>query len=140
MAAQPVTIPVSDSKKVEPNNVVDPKASTLYQHEELSEGSDISHLDEKFAANPFVDPKVAEHYRDLYGKAKYECRHVFDPDLSWTPKEERKLVRKIDWHVCLWACVMFFALEVDRSNLQQAVSDSMLDQLGLSTDEYNYGT
>jgi hypothetical protein len=30
-------------------------------------------------------------------------------------------------------CVMFFGLQVDRSNLIQAVSDNMLDELGLST-------
>ena len=95
--------------------------------------------EEKFAANPFKDPKVADHYRNIYENAKYECRHVFDPDLEWEPREERKLVRKLDWHVCLWACIMFFALQVDRGNLSQAVSDNMLDQLGLSTDEYNYG-
>lgn len=34
---------------------------------------------------------------------------------------------------------MCFALQVDRDNLAQAVSGSMLDQLGLSTNEYNYG-
>lgn len=53
--------------------------------------------------NPFADPAVAAHYAALYEKAKYECRHVFDPNLQWTPQEERRLVRKLDWHVCLWA-------------------------------------
>ena len=139
MAAQPVTGPVHHSDKIESKND-NPKVNSLYQESELSHSSDVPKVDQQFALNPFTDPAVAEHYRQVYEKAKYECRHVFDPDLEWTPKEERKLVWKIDWHVCLWACVMFLALEVDRSNLKQAVSDDMLDQLGLSTNEYNYGT
>lgn len=53
--------------------------------------------------NPFRDPDVAARYALLYEKAQYECRHVFDPTMTWTPAEEKKLVRKLDWHVCLWA-------------------------------------
>lgn len=53
--------------------------------------------------NPFADPEVAERYAALYEKAKYECRHVFDPTMTWTREEERRLVRKIDAKVCLWA-------------------------------------
>ncbi|KAG6359500.1 hypothetical protein INS49_013021 [Diaporthe citri] len=95
--------------------------------------------DGTLAANPFADPAVAEHYRAVYEKAQYECRHAFDPELEWSRKEERGLVRRLDWHVCTWACIMCFALQVDRDNLGQAVSGNMLDQLGLSTNEYNYG-
>ncbi|KAK1250252.1 hypothetical protein MKX08_010255 [Trichoderma sp. CBMAI-0020] len=89
--------------------------------------------------NPFRDPVVAQHWRDVYEKSQYECRHVFDPSLSWSEEEERRLVRKLDWRICLWACVMFFGLQVDRGNLAQAVSDNMLDDLGLTTNDYNYG-
>ncbi|KAL2847219.1 major facilitator superfamily domain-containing protein [Aspergillus pseudoustus] len=89
--------------------------------------------------NPFVDPEVAERYAQIYENAEYECRHAFDPKLTWTREEERAIVRKIDWHVCLWACVMFFGLQVDRGNLLQAVSDNMLDDLGLTTNDYNTG-
>lgn len=94
---------------------------------------------EKLDSNPFLDPKVAEHYRSVYENAQYECRHVFDPTLEWTTAEERRIVRKLDLRVCTWACIMFFALQVDRKNLGQAVSGNMLDQLNLSTNDYNYG-
>lgn len=96
-------------------------------------------LDEDLKTNPFRDPKAAEYWQAVYKKSQYECREAFDPNLEWDAKEERKIVRKLDWHVCTWACVMFFALQVDRGNLKQAVSADMLEELNLSTNEYNYG-
>lgn len=71
-----------------------------------SPGSASSHSDEDgndFRKNPFLDPDVAEHWAIVYEKSQYECRHVFDPTFTWTEEEERKLVRRLDWRVCLWA-------------------------------------
>lgn len=90
-------------------------------------------------ANPFLDPVVAETYRQIYNEAGYECREAFDPDLQWTPEEEKKLKRKLDLNVAFFACVLFFALNVDRGNLKQAVADNLLNDLGLTTNDYNTG-
>ena len=79
--------------------------------------SDLS-LDEGKSKNPFADAKVAEHYRQVYDNAQYECRHVYNPDLEWTQVEEKKLLRKLDRHVALLACFMFFALNLDRGMLR----------------------
>jgi hypothetical protein len=62
---------------------------------------------------------------------------------------------KLDWRVALPACIFFFALQLDRGNITQALSDNMLsmfrspsscttsltviDNLGLTTDDFNNG-
>ncbi|KAF7518601.1 hypothetical protein G7054_g13416 [Neopestalotiopsis clavispora] len=109
-------------------------AQTTYSNDQS--GSDDEGYDNK---NPFIDPDVAAHWRDVYEKSTYECRHLFDPNLTWTAEEEKRIVRKLDWRVCLWACVMFFGLQVDRGNLVQAVSDNFLADLKMTTNDYNYG-
>lgn len=43
----------------------------------------------------FSDPKVADYWRGVYEKAKYEGRHNFDPDITWSAQEEKKLRRKV---------------------------------------------
>jgi hypothetical protein len=53
--------------------------------------------------NPFDDDAVAQHWAAVYSESEYECRHVFDPKLTWTAEEEKQLIRKLDWRVCLWA-------------------------------------
>ena len=69
----------------------------------------------------------------------YEGKHRYDPEARWTESEEKAVVRRIDWRICSWVCLMFFALQLDRGNIQQALSDNMLDDLHLTPDDYNYG-
>lgn len=57
----------------------------------------IEQSDKSLSTNIFSDPEVKAYYIKVYEKAKYECRHVFDADLTWTKEEEKKLVRKLDW-------------------------------------------
>lgn len=89
--------------------------------------------------NPFKDPAIAEYYRKLYELTQYECYEAFDPEFEWTPEEEKKLVRKLDWRVAFTACFMFVGLQIDRGNLAQAVADNLLKDLGLTTNNYNTG-
>jgi hypothetical protein len=43
----------------------------------------------------FKDPVTEKYWREVYDKAEYEGRHRFDPHFSWTPQEEKRLVRKV---------------------------------------------
>lgn len=69
----------------------------------------------------------------------YEGAHRFDPLYQWTENEEKRLVRRLDYKVCSFVCLMFFALQLDRGNITQALSDNMLVDLGMITNQYNYG-
>lgn len=75
--------------------------TTLHQPPSELSGSDDNGYD--FEKNPFKDQVVALHWREVYKKSQYECRHVFDSSLTWSEEEEKKLVRKLDYRVCLWA-------------------------------------
>jgi hypothetical protein len=85
----------------------------------------------------------------------YEGKHRYDPEYKWSPEDEKKVVRKvrektliqecglmwdqIDFKICSWVCLMFFALQLDRGNISQALSDNMLKDLHLNTNDYNTG-
>jgi hypothetical protein len=87
----------------------------------------------------FQNPDVADYYRKLYEASQYEGRHLFDPEFTWTEKEEQVLVRKADWKITFWAFFMFVALDLDRGNMSQANADNLLDDLKLTTDDMNLG-
>src|SRR3546814_3609544 len=59
--------------------------------------------------------------------------HRFDPLFRWTWREEFRLVRKVDLYIMVWACIMFMALELDRANISQALTDELLPDLGMTT-------
>jgi sugar phosphate permease len=87
----------------------------------------------------FEDPDTAEYYRQLYFKNSFEGRHHFDPKFEWTESEERMVLRKTELRVVCVAFFLFFALDIDRGNLSNALSDNFLTELNLSTNDYNLG-
>ncbi|KAA8914584.1 hypothetical protein TRICI_002872 [Trichomonascus ciferrii] len=115
-------------------------AKTQYQHRFLGLfGSKKQPFDlDSVATQPSVydDLDKAPHY---WPRSDYENIHRFDTDARWTWREELAVIKKVDLRIMLWAIVMFFGLEIDRSNLSQALSDNFLADLGMNTNDYNNG-
>lgn len=135
VSARETTIPVAGI-----NDIVTSNGNIITEDGQVILNDDDQSLyDGKGSKNIFKDPEVAAHYRDLYEKSQYECRHVFDPEIEWTEEEEKAVKWKIEWRVCLLACVMFTALQLDRGNISQALSGTFLKDLHLTTNQYNTG-
>ncbi|GLA05031.1 hypothetical protein AnigIFM60653_005100 [Aspergillus niger] len=85
------------------------------------------------ATQPSVydDPDLVEEYKP---RPDWEGIHRFDPAARWTWAEEDKIVRKLDLRIIIWACIMITALELDKSNIQQANADNFLADIRLSRD------
>lgn len=79
----------------------------------------------------FDDAETAKAYQP---RADWENLHRFDPLARWSWNEEYRLIRKIDLRIMVFACIMFMALELDRANISQAVTDNFLSELGMTTD------
>lgn len=64
---------------------------------------------------------------------------VIDADNFYLCSLPQSVIRKIDLRIMIWACIMFFSLDLDRGNLSQANADNLLDDLGLTTNDFNFG-
>ncbi|KAJ4267706.1 hypothetical protein NW762_003820 [Fusarium torreyae] len=106
--------------------------TTLFRRKKDHPGLD------QVATQPSVydDPSLAKYFQPT---EKYENLHRFDPGARWTWAEELPLINKLDWKITSWACIAFFALDLDRGNLSQANTDNFLEDLGLSTNDFNLG-
>lgn len=89
-----------------------------------------------FSESVFDDEKLARFYEP---PPSYESRHRFDPAARWTKEEDRQVVRKCDLRLFSFICLCFAALQLDRGNIGNALSDNMLKDLGLNTNQYNTG-
>ncbi|QKX63790.1 uncharacterized protein TRUGW13939_10961 [Talaromyces rugulosus] len=135
----------SDLPAVDDTNPKDPAIVTLVEPEETPEYQSV--LSSLFSRRRNYDPDAIATVRSVFDdpvlqkyyipQPKYENLHRFDIEERWTYREEARVRRKTDWLILLWILVMFFSLNLDRGNLANAAAGNLLDDLNLSTDDYN---
>ncbi|KAH7123254.1 major facilitator superfamily domain-containing protein [Dactylonectria estremocensis] len=64
---------------------------------------------------------------------------VDDDSIQWTEEEEQKLVRKVDLLVMPLLILGFFALQLDRGNIGNALTDNFFVEVGITQNQYNVG-
>ncbi|KAJ0320057.1 hypothetical protein COL5a_009967 [Colletotrichum fioriniae] len=62
-----------------------------------------------------------------------------NPDIDWSPEEERQLVRKVDLIIMPLLILAFFALQLDRGNIGNALTDYFLRDVGITQNQFNVG-
>ncbi|CBF83667.1 hypothetical protein AN2959.2 [Aspergillus nidulans FGSC A4] len=124
-----ITGPVDDETKKGPDAVVKSEASS-------DSGNNNRRRFREYNEAAFDQSEDPRFYKPI---PEYEGIHRWDPDFDWSEEEEKRLVRKVDWRICTFACITFFALQLDRGNVVQATSDTMLADLGMNTNDYNTG-
>ena len=92
------------------------------------------------ATQPSIwDNNNVEELKNLYIHPQWENWSAFDPGFRWSWREENAVWRKVDWKIMVWVCIMFAALNIDRNNISNAVSDNMLEDIGITRVDYNLG-
>ncbi|KAI1343215.1 major facilitator superfamily domain-containing protein [Xylariaceae sp. FL0016] len=59
---------------------------------------------------------------------------------DWTPEEERKVKRKVDFILLPILGLAFFSLQIDRGNIANALTDTITEDLGVTTNQINVGS
>ncbi|KAH7166425.1 alternative sulfate transporter [Dactylonectria macrodidyma] len=66
--------------------------------------------------------------------------HEAAPEPVWTHDEEKAALRKLDFFLMPLLIAGFFVLQLDRSNIGNALTDTITTDLGITSDDVNLGS
>ncbi|SJL10903.1 related to nicotinamide mononucleotide permease [Armillaria ostoyae] len=84
-----------------------------------------------------IVPDIPVHTLDY--EAAPSSNPYYFPQLSWSDKEESKIIRTLDTRLFPWILLTTFVLNMDRTNHSNAVSDNLAVDLGFTNDTVNLG-
>ncbi|KAJ1565860.1 hypothetical protein HK405_011455 [Cladochytrium tenue] len=83
-----------------------------------------------------IDHELAGKVADRLGLAA----PGYVPGLDWTSEEEKRVVRILDTRLMPWVLLSTFVLNMDRTNISNAISDHLPASLGFTTTVVNNAT
>lgn len=97
---------------------------------------------EKSSIDEVHAPPLGEPFDDSTrtGTSVLSDNPFFIPNLTYTSEEEARVVRIIDIRLFPWILLTTFVLNMDRTNLSNAISDNLPADLGFTTDTVNLAT
>ncbi|KJR89056.1 transporter [Sporothrix schenckii 1099-18] len=87
------------------------------------------------SSTPTIDEKQVGVSTDVSNSDGYQS----DVERDWSDAEEKKLVRKLDFIVLALLTLAFFALQIDRGNIGNALTDNFLKDVGITQYQFNVG-
>ncbi|CAN6607629.1 high-affinity nicotinic acid transporter [Trichomonascus vanleenenianus] len=90
-------------------------------------------LEETKTTPPVVAVHVEDEEKDVEAAAAYQAIEI-----QYTKEEERKLIRKYDWHILSFLSVLYLLSYLDRSNVGNANTAGMSVDLGMSDGQYQW--
>ncbi|KAJ0414236.1 major facilitator superfamily domain-containing protein [Aspergillus carlsbadensis] len=69
----------------------------------------------------------------------YEDEIVLHHEVDWTPDEEKKAKRKLDFMIMPILALGYFCLQLDRGNMANAITDKFMEDVGINQDQFNVG-
>ncbi|CAK7236665.1 hypothetical protein SCUCBS95973_009685 [Sporothrix curviconia] len=86
-----------------------------------------------------ASPTFEEKQIGISTEASQSDGYQSDIERDWSDEEESKLVRKLDFIVMSLLTLAFFALQIDRGNIGNALTDDFLVDVGITQYQYNVG-
>ncbi|KAJ4386894.1 hypothetical protein N0V93_009793 [Gnomoniopsis smithogilvyi] len=83
------------------------------------------------------DKSGVNDFREQPFKQEYASEEGLPTD--WTMEEEAKAKRKLDFIIMPILTLGFFCLQLDRGNIANAITDSFMEDVGITQDQFNVG-
>ncbi|OJT10069.1 hypothetical protein TRAPUB_13425 [Trametes pubescens] len=82
------------------------------------------------------DNASQKEFKDPETVVVQDAENVYRPDVDTSGIDERKLMRRIDWHVVPWLAVLYLLNFLDRGNIGNAKLYHMTDDLHITDKQY----